>query len=85
MKEDSQTDHFSCGSIVESTHWMVLHRPSEPAQIIGKVKIHMEGNLVYQNLDHCFRCVDDTSIERAPAFAAYYESVSDEHRASAPG
>jgi len=39
LTEDSQTDHFSRGSIVESTHWMVLRRPSEPARITGHWKI----------------------------------------------
>jgi hypothetical protein len=33
----SQTDRFSRGSIVESTHWMVLHRPVELAALIGHV------------------------------------------------
>jgi hypothetical protein len=28
-QRDSQADRFSWGSIVESTHWMVLHRPVE--------------------------------------------------------
>jgi hypothetical protein len=28
---------FSRESLVESTHWMVLHRPSEPAAVTGKV------------------------------------------------
>jgi hypothetical protein len=31
LTEYSQTDHFSRGSIVESTHWKVLHRPVELA------------------------------------------------------
>ena len=30
-------DRFSPGSIVESTHWMVLHRPVEMARLTGKV------------------------------------------------
>jgi hypothetical protein len=33
-----KTDHFSRGSIVESTHWMVLHRPAEPAALIVEVE-----------------------------------------------
>jgi len=28
---------LTCGSIVESTHWRVLRRPSEPAAVTGKV------------------------------------------------
>jgi ASPM-SPD-2-Hydin domain-containing protein len=36
---DSQTDPFSWGSIVESTHWMVLHRPVELAANFGNVKV----------------------------------------------
>jgi hypothetical protein len=35
LTEYSQTDRFSRRSIVESTHWMVLRRPSEPAAVIG--------------------------------------------------
>jgi len=37
LTEDGQTDHFSQGSIVESTHWMVLHRPVELAALIVQV------------------------------------------------
>jgi hypothetical protein len=37
LTEDSQTDHFFRGSIVESTHWMALHRPVELAALIGQV------------------------------------------------
>jgi hypothetical protein len=32
-----QTDRFSRGSIVESTPWMVLHRPVELARITGNL------------------------------------------------
>jgi hypothetical protein len=37
LTENSQTDRFSRGSIVESTHWMVLRRPSEPAAVTGQI------------------------------------------------
>jgi hypothetical protein len=35
--EYGQTDRFPQGSIVESTRWMVLHRPFEPAAQTGQV------------------------------------------------
>jgi hypothetical protein len=36
-------DHVSAESIVESADWMVLHRPSEPARLIGrKTKVDLE-------------------------------------------
>jgi hypothetical protein len=38
---DSQTDHFSRGSIVESTHWVVLHRPVELAALTGTDHYHL--------------------------------------------
>src|SRR4030095_4624976 len=31
------------GSIVDSTHWMVLRRPSEPAAVIGEVPRFLAG------------------------------------------
>jgi hypothetical protein len=37
LTEYSQTDEFFRGSIVESTHWMVLHRPVELAAVTGEV------------------------------------------------
>jgi hypothetical protein len=38
LSEYGQTDEFFRGSILESTHWMVLRRPSEPAAVTGQVK-----------------------------------------------
>jgi len=38
LTEFSQTDRFSWGNIVESTYWMVLHRPFEPARQTGQVR-----------------------------------------------
>jgi hypothetical protein len=35
LAEYSQTDGFFRGSIAESTHWMVLHRPVELARLTG--------------------------------------------------
>jgi hypothetical protein len=38
LTEYSQTDGSSAGVIVESMHWMVLHRPVELARVIGNLK-----------------------------------------------
>lgn len=37
LTEYRQTDGFFRGSTVKSTHWMVLHRPVEPAALTGEV------------------------------------------------
>jgi hypothetical protein len=37
LTEYSQTDRYSRGSIIESTDWMVLHRPVELAAETGQV------------------------------------------------
>jgi len=38
LTEYIQTEGFPAGIIVESMHWIVLHRPLEPAALIGKVE-----------------------------------------------
>jgi hypothetical protein len=50
LTEYSQTDRFSRGSIVESNHWAVLHRPVELARITGQVRshTHFSGDAVYR-------------------------------------
>jgi hypothetical protein len=39
LTEYSQTDRFSRGSIVESKHWVVLHRPVELAAFIRHLQL----------------------------------------------
>jgi hypothetical protein len=46
---------FSRRSIAESTHWMVLHRPVEPAALISHVRIPRQ-----------FRCNRRGIVEQRP-------------------
>jgi hypothetical protein len=51
LTEYSQTDRFSWGSIVESTHWMVLHRPVELAAFTSHWVPWLVGQAICQSLE----------------------------------
>jgi hypothetical protein len=62
-----ETDHFSWGSIVESTHWMVLRRPSELAAETGQVEFSGQASI--------FPCRKQRATRRSFGSPIEYELV----------
>src|SRR4030095_3739795 len=65
------------GSIVDSTHWMVLRRPSEPAPVTRKVADGTRaGSLSLRLLFWCFRCTGrDSCLEFRPIGCSHLKEV----------